>query len=221
MNLRTTTLLFTSIGWLFLSQAGLGGNPLDLPLEQQVQEVATLLEGDMDTSAQAAINPNAPSVRITTCRVTLNEATLTTTSNTILLYQEQALLNNLSNPYRQRFLQLSAMPLTQSVRSLSFRPVNPTTWIGLCNKPLGDRRVIPSELGIPICSVFLKRSGDSYIGNTPVDGCPTNMRGATRITNRILLRRVGMDTWDRGFDATGNQVWGAQGESYQFRRGKE
>jgi hypothetical protein len=26
-----------------------------------------------------------------------------------------------------------------------------------------------------------------------------------------------MDTWDRGFDANGNQVWGADGESYQYR----
>jgi len=27
-----------------------------------------------------------------------------------------------------------------------------------------------------------------------------------------------MNTWDRGFDATGNQVWGAKDKPYQFRR---
>ena len=26
-----------------------------------------------------------------------------------------------------------------------------------------------------------------------------------------------METWDRGFDADGKQVWGAREDSYQFR----
>jgi hypothetical protein len=26
-----------------------------------------------------------------------------------------------------------------------------------------------------------------------------------------------MDTWDRGFDEEGNQVWGAENQGYQFR----
>lgn len=206
------------------------GDTSGLPLEQQVEAVATRLEGVMSTAAQASANPKAPDVRMTTCRVTWadggkasqgNAIVLyqgTSQNNTIVLYQEQALSNDLTKPYRQRFLELSASPVSQSVRSRSFKPAQPTAWINLCDKAAVDRIVQTPDLGIAVCSVFLRRSGDDYIGNTPVDGCPANVRGAVRIKNHIVLRSIGMDTWDRGFDAAGKQVWGAKAESYQFRR---
>jgi hypothetical protein len=186
------------------------------PLNYQVKEVATLLEGQMDTSAQATENPQAASVRMTTCQVQVTDATATLDS--IFLYQEQALTNNLSKPYRQRFLQISPSPSTQSVRSLSFRPTNPARFAGWCNRPLPERSLKLNDLGTYVCSVFLKPAGDTYIGSTPINGCPANYRGAVRITNRIELSPSGMNTWDRGFDANGQQIWGAKTESYQYRR---
>jgi hypothetical protein len=186
------------------------------PLQQQVKEVATLLEGEMDTVAQAQQNSQAPSVRITTCQIQVTDGA--NPSGSIFLYQEQALTSNLSKPYRQRFLQITSSPSTQSVRSLSFRPTSTGAFAGLCNKPLPERSVKMSDLGSYVCSVFLKPVGDTYLGNTPINGCPANYRGASRITNRIELTPTGMNTWDRGFDANGNQVWGAKTESYQFRR---
>jgi hypothetical protein len=56
-----------------------------------------------------------------------------------------------------------------------------------------------------------------YVGETQPGGCPANVRGAVKITNTIILNSAGMETWDRGFDANGKQVWGAQDESYQYR----
>lgn len=185
-------------------------------LEQQVNDIAALLEGQMDTTAPAKENAQAVSVRMTTCRIQVTDASADSAS--IFLYQEQALSNTLSKPYRQRFLQISPSPTTQSVRSLSFRPANATVFAGWCNKPLADRTVKLSDLGTYVCSVFLKPVGNGYIGNTPINGCPANYRGAVRITNRVELTPTGMNTWDRGFDANGKQVWGAKTESYQYRR---
>jgi hypothetical protein len=185
-------------------------------LEQQAEEVASLLEGKMDTSAQAIANPKAPNVQMTTCRIGL----LTHADpQSIFLYQEQAMSTSLDKPYRQRFLQISPSSLSQSVRSRSFKPADPTRWVGLCNvTPSLERNVNLSDLGIPVCNVFLKRVDTGYMGNTPIDGCPANVRGAVRITNHIELTPTRMNTWDRGFDAQGKQVWGAKTESYQFRR---
>ena len=56
------------------------------------------------------------------------------------------------------------------------------------------------------------------LAQLPREGCQAEVRGAVRITNRIILHQEGMDTWDRGFDESGNQVWGAEDEAYQFRR---
>jgi hypothetical protein len=219
VSTRSTITLLAGLFCLTLYNSTVA-NALNPTLNQQVEEVASFLEGTMDTSLQAAANPKSANVRMTTCRIALKSTQPAGIDGAIFLYQEQALSTDLTKPYRQRFIQLSPSPVSQTVRSLSFKPENPTVWSGFCNKPIADRVIERSSLGTPVCSVFLRRSGESYVGNTPVDGCPTSARGAIRITNHIVLDKAGMNTWDRGFDASGKQVWGAKAESYQFRRMK-
>ena len=228
MNHRTITALVSSLYLLTISSSVKADDRSRPPsadraatsnsVNNPVEDIATRLEGMMDTSAQATANPKAATVRMTTCRVQFAEPTQPFESGSVFLYQEQALSQELNRPYRQRFLQLSFSPYSQSVRSRSYRPSTPATWVNFCNKPLQERAIQATDLGRAVCNVFLKRSGHDYVGGTPADGCPANVRGATRITNYIVLHRNGMDTWDRGFDAAGKQVWGAKAESYQFRR---
>ncbi len=185
-----------------------------VPIQQQVKEVVTHLVGAMDTSAQAKANPEAPNVRITTCKI---QVTAEQNPNAVFLYQEQALTKQLNKPYRQRFLRIAPTTNNSQVESKAFKPANPQAWVGLCSK-LETQRVVQSrELEESNCSVFLRPTGKNYIGETAPGGCPTNFRGATRITNTIILHQTGMDTRDRGFDATGKQVWGAKEQPYQFR----
>lgn len=188
----------------------------NLPVEQQVAEVVSHLLGVMDTSAQAAANSKSANVRMTTCKIQVRDAT-ERDRNVTFLYQEQALSQKLEQPYRQRFLRIAPSLERQSVRSLSFRPTQAETWIGLCSQPEAQRVVTLQDLGTPVCSVWLQKSGINYVGLTPAEGCSANVRGAVKITNRIVLHDTGMDTWDRGFDAAGKQVWGAASDSYQFR----
>lgn len=201
-------------------------------LELQVEDVAVRLLGVMETSIPASADAPVTTVRMTTCRVTVADTDPAIQKvPAIFLYQEQALVQRLNQPYRQRFLriapshkpshsgrQISLQGNPQSIESLSFKPEQPATWVNFCEKSEAERVVQSDAIGKPICSVFLKRSGKDYVGRTPVDGCPANVRGAVRITNRIVLHSTGMDTWDRGFDSTGKQVWGAKTESYRFRR---
>ena len=221
MNYRTIVALVSSLYLLTIAssvQADDRSASDRASADNSVEDVATRLEGIMDTSAQATANPKAANVRMTTCRIQVAGPSQSAGSESIFLYQEQALSQELNRPYRQRFLQISLSPYSQSVRSRSYRPTTPSTWVNFCTKPLQERTIQTTDLGRAVCNVFLKRSGADYVGGTPADGCPANVRGATRITNYIVLHRLGMDTWDRGFDATGKQVWGAKTESYQFRR---
>lgn len=207
--LGLSSLMLVSSGWAQNSTT-------PVPLSTQVQEVAEHLEGTMDTSAQARTNPTAPQVQMTTCRIQVTNNPAPTSA--IFLYQEQALVQRLDQPYRQRFLEISSSIYSQSVRSRSFKPSQPEQWQGFCSKPLAERQLTWQQLGTEVCRVFLRRSGNTYIGNTPVDGCPANVRGAVRITNHIRLDSQGMETWDRGLDAEGNQVWGAESAPYRFQR---
>jgi hypothetical protein len=124
---------------------------------------------------------------------------------------------NLAKPYRQRFLKIAPSADNQSVESQSFKPPITEALIGLCSKPEAKRVVKLTDIGAAKCSVFLKPDGENYIGETPEAGCPSDYKGAVKVTNRILLHSTGMDTLDRAFDAAGNQVWGSKGEPYQFR----
>lgn len=182
-----------------------------IPESDHVQAVVAHLEGIMDTSTQAAAGDKAD-VQMTTCRVQMIDR-----AESVYLYQEQSLRENLGKPYRQRFLQIKTGAEKDTVISQSYRPINSQQWVGLCDQPEQERVVNSEEISQPVCSVLLKPKMSIYVGTTPSEGCPTQVRGAVKITNLIILHNQGMDTWDRGFDAEGNQVWGAKNESYQFR----
>lgn len=188
----------------------------EFSIESQVKEVASYLVGVMDTSAQARAILNAPNVRMTTCKVRLADSE--ENSQSIYLYQEQAMSANLAAPYRQRFLRLGPSADGQKVESASFEPLDSQPWVGFCQKPEAERRLQLSDIEPKNCSVFLVPIQNGYLGNTQAEGCPTNYKGAVKITNTINLNVGGMNTLDRGFDAQGNLIWGAKGLPYQFRK---
>ncbi|MFP4299769.1 MAG: chromophore lyase CpcT/CpeT [Spirulinaceae cyanobacterium] len=179
--------------------------------QANVDAVAQHLIGVMDTSAQAEQISDIPRVRMTTCEVTVEGA------NGRFLYQEQALTRNLDQPYRQRFLRLSLGDDGETVESRTYTPENPETWIGLCEQPRVERIVGRDRITDGNCSVYLVPWHNLYIGHTQPGGCPADFRGAVKVTNTIVLHSAGMNTWDRGFNAQGEQVWGAESRPYQFR----
>lgn len=180
-------------------------------IQEHLNNIVSHLVGVMDRSAQVAENPNEVNVQMTTCMV--NKAG----TNEIFLYQEQALTQRLNEPYRQRFLRLIPNADGKTIESQSFELIHPKNWVGLCDQAESQRQIPPSEIGEAVCTVSIYPANKIYIGVTPPKGCPANVRGAVTITNTIILHEEGMDTWDRGLDEQGNQVWGAENEPYEFR----
>ena len=188
-------------------------------MQQQAEEVATYLTGVMDTTKQAAAIGDAPSVRMTTCKVEVQPIGVNgQPSSAIFLYQEQALIDQLDQPYRQRFLKITSDDDNQQVISSGFKPIQPKQYIGFCDQPQSKRVIKTEELGENNCNVFLQKQESGYFGETPPEGCTTNFRGAVKVTNTIILNETGMDTLDRGFNTEGEQVWGAENRPYKFRR---
>lgn len=189
-----------------------------------IASVVTHLLGIMTTAEQASNDPNFVGVQMTTCQISVAGAM----ADSVYLYQEQALVENLSEPYRQRFLEIA--PATNDaasrettngaaeyVQSNTFKPSNPSQWTDFCSQ--STRRISTADLGEPACSVRLRPASiGGFVGSTPPEGCAANVRGAQSITNVVVLHSAGMDTWDRGFDANSNQVWGAEDIPYQYRR---
>lgn len=187
----------------------------DLPA--QVEQVVQHLEGTLTTADRAAQPPQpgerpAAHVVMTTCRITVPNSPPGHT----FLYQEQAIFPRINKPYRQRILEISPSRLTQTVRSRSFKLIDESQWVNFCDR--ADKTITPSNFPESICSVYLSATTTGFSGSTQATGCPANFRGATTIRNRIELFATGMNTWDRGYNTQGKQVWGAGDEPYQFRR---
>ena len=103
---------FLAIAWAFTAVPAaysqhVGNVQASIPIKQQVDEVVSHLDGAMDTSTQAKAKPNAPNVRITTCKVKMQDAGVFNRPDAVFLYQEQALSQRLTSPYRQRFLRIA------------------------------------------------------------------------------------------------------------------
>ncbi|MGL5081061.1 MAG: chromophore lyase CpcT/CpeT [Microcoleaceae cyanobacterium] len=189
------------------------------PMQRQVEEVANYLIGKMETSTSLTARTDQPKVRMTTCKVRFrNGSQAAQSASIIFLYQEQARVDNLAQPYRQRLLQIRPSLDGQAVESATYNVLNPQVWINQCDQPEADRIVESNEIGEYHCSMFLHQVQTAYIGQTQAEGCPSNYRGAVRITNHVVLDDNGMETFDQGFDQEGNQVWGAENQPYQYQR---
>lgn len=215
LKIPSSTLPLISLLFLFLWMPKLQVKSAPV---KNVAEVASYLEGIMDTRQQAQKIPGFPKVQMTACRVQLSEIT-SLNQNAIYLYQEQAMINKLDKPYRQRFLRLSLTGDGKKVESATFRPVNSVSWINFCQQKKAARIIKESNITNAKCSVFLQKIADRiYRGETQTGGCAINYKGAVKITNTIELKPAQMTTYDRGFDASGKQVWGANERPYIYRK---
>ncbi|MFM6897624.1 MAG: CpcT/CpeT family chromophore lyase, partial [Microcystis panniformis] len=106
-----------------------------LPLNPQVQGVANHLIGVMDTTQQAQTNPRVAKVQMTTCAVNFSPK-----QDSIYLYQEQAIIDRLNQPYRQRILVIQPSADNSTVESKAYKLNNAANFINFCNKYLTERR---------------------------------------------------------------------------------
>ncbi len=170
------------------------------------------LTGRFDSSEQAAANPTYFAIQLETCPVAapgLGER---------VLYVEQARMDLLDSPYRQRLYVVEAGEGPEVI-SRVFELATPASWIGACGES-EPRGVTPDDVTERAgCAVHLTRSGlDGFVGGTQGTECESSLNGASYATSEVSLSAADLESWDRGFDADGAQVWGATAGPYRFIR---
>jgi hypothetical protein len=69
----------------------------------------------------------------------------------------------------------------------------------------------------PGCAVVLDWfENGMYVGSTIGIECISHHRGASYATSEVIVEASSIRTWDRGFDDSGEQVWGAEMGGYVF-----
>lgn len=188
--------------------AAVAAGPDDL-----LERLASLLAGSISSAEQAAADKNHRNVVLHAVRIWPDR------TDGPWLYAQQAPADAVDQPYRQRVHQLARRP-DGSFESRVFTLADPVAATGPWRKPapLADLTLaaLTSRDG---CTVFLHPKPDgSFVGRTEGKGCASELRGAAYATSEITLTPAEIVSWDRGFNSSDKQVWGAPIGGYRFKR---
>lgn len=131
------------------------------------------------------------------------------------LYAEVARSDDPGSPYRQAIFSLYRYKDAIRLRTYEFRTPGGVqgALVGTWAAPELFPKVSRESL-IATLDVELKPSGGGFAGSTPYP-YPTGRDGAVEMTSQVELSPTRLITADRGYDANGNVVWGAD-ESTQW-----
>lgn len=135
------------------------------------------------------------------------------------LYVEQALASMQDKPYRQRIYKVEQIDDDKFVSKV-YSIDEEAKFIGKWKEPeffnKYDESILIERKG---CAVYLDKIDDNiYEGSTVSDDCVSNLRGASYATSIVEITKKGIESWDRGYNKEGEQVWGAEKGGYVFKR---
>jgi prolyl oligopeptidase len=134
------------------------------------------------------------------------------------LYVEQAVANMTYQPYRQRIYQVVAKG-KNTFESRVYTLPQPARFVGQWNNQTLFAQINPDSLILRDgCAIILKKTGNTFTGQTNEKSCPSDLRGAAYATSKVTISEHQLLSWDQGFDKAGKQVWGATTGPYQFNK---
>lgn len=183
-------------------------------VEDILDGVIALMSGSFSSAAQAAEDESYSDIRLEMVPI------WTERSDARWLYVEQATAAALDKPYRQRVYRVSRRDDGAIVSAVYELPGDALNFAGAWRDPARFHSFGPDELSPREgCEVILTRVGKSeWTGSTVEDRCKSTLRGASYATSEVTLSAAGIDSWDRGYNDGGEQVWGAEAGPYKFLR---
>ena len=200
---------------LFLPLALLvAARPGGAQLPAAADEVAGWLAGTFDTKDQAVADAEVPPLRLVVVAVPKSRLSF----GAPVLYREEAKPDRPDRPVRQGFLRVEEDASGGVVVRL-FELKDGASAAGKWRTPVdlalfGRNDIREREA----CSVTLSRTGDHYEGMATGSGCAPSLLGASRASSELRLWSDRLETWDRGFDRKGEQVWGPRKGPYRWTK---
>jgi CpeT/CpcT family (DUF1001) len=177
-----------------------------------IERLAGYLSGSFSSRAQAQADKAYFEIELQVARIWPER------SDGPWLYVEQAAAATRDKPYRQRIYRLQAAD-DGFISWVYTLPGDPLVFAGAVASPERLNALQPQQLSLREgCEVRLRAEGPRFVGATAGQGCKSDLRGAAWASSEVMLDAQGMSSWDRGFDASGRQVWGATAGGYRFDR---
>ena len=133
-------------------------------------------------------------------------------------YVEQAVAANPTAPYRQRIYRVQRVE-EGMLESIVYELPDPKGAIGAWQDVTRLDELQPDALKQRRgCEVYLQATGVSFVGGTHGTACRSALNGASYATSEVVIMPDRIVSWDRGWNASGTQVWGAETGGYHFFR---
>ena len=180
-----------------------------------VDEVAAWMVGDYSSAGQAAKDPSNYKAVVLHMAPIWRDRT-----DGRWIYVEQAMADAQDKPYRQRIYRIIPVPGGKVESVIYELPGNPLQWAGAWRDPARLNALDPGILSVrPGCAVVLGYAGPGVLqGSTNGRDCGSVLRGASYASSEVTLTATELNTWDRGYDAGGTQVWGSTKGPYRFMK---
>lgn len=194
---------------LFLLVSGLSASAQQ-PTDEYMR-LCTWMTGSFSSAQQAAVDTSYYDIRLHMVPVFKGR------KDGYWLYVEQAVASSIDKPYRQRVYQI--VNTQRGLESIVYEIQDPLRFAGAWkNEELLNGlqfEMLDEKEG---CSILLRWNpgAGTFEGRTGSGICPSNLQGAAYATSEVMILPTRMVSWDRGFDANGTQVWGAEKGGYQF-----
>jgi CpeT protein len=180
------------------------------------RQFANMLLGTFDSSTQAIEDSTYLDVTVLHCDVQVTDLPANLDHGEFLALRQS--VSTSATPYRVRVLRVFAGADQNTVRVSSYAPRAGVDLSELCSRPAEERKVSFSDLSEERCTTSATKTGDLFLGGTTGDGCQSTRAGAVRMTSVLTLSSRTMTTWDRGWSADGQLVWGPENGPYQFEK---
>ncbi len=180
--------------------------------DASLSALADLMTGVFSSAEQAAADAEFRHVRLVMVPI------WTQREDGPWLYVEQAMAEALDRPYRQRVYRLRETG-GGGVESVVYTlPGDPLRLAASWKNPSAWEQLSPADLSERAgCAIRLaQREDGTWNGATAAKSCPSDLRGATYATSEVEISKSLLISWDRGFNAEGRQVWGAEKGGYRF-----
>lgn len=189
--------------------ASSGGHTVEVAL------VRDWLSGSFTNAEQAAKDPSFRDVQLHVAPIWNNRA------DGPWLYVEQAPANDLGNPLQQRIYRLVRTGNHAFVGEMYRLPEPARQYanVYMQDEPLGN--LTPEQLiALPGCALTFTHHHCSNIveGGTKGNACANTTNGAAYTTTELILWDDFYIFWERGYDASGRQVWGPEKGGYRYKK---
>ncbi len=172
------------------------------------------LVGSYSNAAQAERDTSCLRSELEVRRIWLKE------KEGIWLYMEQAATLTKDRPYRQRIHHLAQLDDTTFVSTVCDLD-SMYVFTGAYKDVARFNGLKPSEAKpLPGCAWVLHWRNGHFVGGTNANECKSALGGSTYATSEVDIGPDILLSWERGYDDSGTQKWGAGKAGYEFVKRK-